>query len=179
MTPRAYLAVLLLSPAVLLTGCLLKQPVAPLKKAVGLAPYLDLQGHVAADANTDSVIPFDVVIVSDKKDAQKIGQMDAETWFGAKGRCNFSEGPKGKVQFHAWEFVPGQNFHIYLELKGDTAAIYSFAQYSSAGKHRVELTGKSLIIDMGPEGILTPTPNPSPQKKAPSAPERLKVCPDD
>ncbi len=161
----------------LLSGCSMMHP---LKRAVGIAPSLDLQVHITPDANADSVIPFDIVAVSDKKDVDKIDQMDAEAWFGAKGRCNFRGGPKANVQFHSWEFVPGQSSHIHLVLKKQPRVIYGFALYSSEGKHRVDLLGASVLsLDMGQEGILVHTENSSPQKHLASAPERTKVCPDD
>jgi len=180
MTPRPYVGLLLLATVFFLASCAIKHPATSLKKVVGFSPALDLQGHIAQEANSDSVIPFDIVLVHDKKDAEKISQMDAEAWFGPKGRCNFRGGPKAQVQFHSWEFVPGQSFHIHLVLKDGAQTIYAFARYSSPGKHRIELLGgKNLLLSMEQGGISIPATNPSPQKDAPSAPEQIKVCPDD
>jgi type VI secretion system protein len=154
--------------------------VKSLKQATGHPPTVVLQVSVAADANGDSVVPFDVVVVRNKALQKTISQMDAATWFGPKGRCNFRGGPKAKVEFHSWEFVPGQTFRIDIEAPADTRAVLGFADYSTPGDHRVSfVTAGSQFVDMGEDGVHVLKSVPVPDSRQPPAPERQKVCADD
>ena len=67
-------------------GCALKHPIKSVKQATGHPPTLVLHVNLAADANGNSVVPFDVVLMRDKSMQKAISQMDAATWFGSKGR---------------------------------------------------------------------------------------------
>lgn len=164
----------------LIVGCALKHPLKSIKQASGHPPTLVLQVSVAADANGNSVVPFDVVVVRDKALLKTISQMDAATWFGAKGRCNYRGGPKAKVEFHSWEFVPGQTFRADIVAPADTRAVLGFANYSSAGDHRINfVTSGSEFVAMGEDGVHVLKNVPVPDASQPPAPERQKVCPDD
>ena len=178
--PRRILAVVTLVTAALIVGCALKHPVKSLKQATGHPPTVVLQVQLSADANGDSVVPFDVVVVQNKTLLKTVSQMDAATWFGPKGRCNYRGGPKAKIQFHSWEFVPGQTFRIDLPVTASTIAVLGFANYSTPGPHRVEfVTSGSEFVDMGEDGVHVLKTVPVPGITLPSAPEMQKVCPDD
>jgi len=163
-----------------MVGCGLTHPGKKLMQVAGHPPVLVLQGNVASNANTNSPIPFDVVILRDKDLLKEISKMDAVAWFGAKGRCNYRGGPKAKVQFHSWEFVPGQTFRVDVLIPVDAKAVLGFADYTTSGDHRVSLaTSGSHSLEMSEDGVhllknVTVT-NPA----LPLAPEKLKVCPDD
>jgi type VI secretion system protein len=179
-SPHRHLVVLSLMAAALLVGCALKHPVKSLKQATGHPPTVVLQVQLSADANGDSVVPFDVVVVQNKTLLKTVSQMDAATWFGPKGRCNYRGGPKAKIQFHSWEFVPGQTFRIDLPVTADSIAVLGFANYSTPGTHRVDfVTSGSQFVDMGEDGVHVLKTVPVPSSTQPSAPEMRKVCPDD
>jgi hypothetical protein len=134
-----------------------------MKQAIGHPPTLALQVNVASDANIDSVVPFDVVVVRNKSLLKQISQLDAATWFSAKGRCNYRGGAKAKVQFYSWELVPGQTFRLDVPVAADTKAVYGFADYSTAGNHRISLASAGgQFVDMGEDGVhaLTTVPVP-------------------
>jgi type VI secretion system protein len=170
----------MLAAASVLSGCALKHPAKSLKQAVGHPPSLALQVNVAADANVDSVVPFDVVVVRNKGLLKQISQLDAATWFGPKGRCNYRGGPKAKVQFYSWELVPGQTFQLVVPVTADTQAVYGFADYSTPGDHRIGLASAgSQLVNMGQDGVHALTTVPAPKTMEPPAPENQKVCPDD
>jgi len=180
LSPNVLLTCLTLAAVSLLTGCALLHPRKSFEQAIGHPPTLLLQGSIAPGANADSVIPFDVVVVRDKAMLKQISQMDAATWFGAKGRCAYRGGAKAKVQFHSWEFVPGQTFALDIPLPADTTAVLGFADYGSAGEHRIPLASSgSQFVEMGIDGVhASAVPSNGPPARPPAA-EKQKVCPDD
>lgn len=147
---------------------------------IGQPRIVVMQVNVAANANDNSVVPFDAVVIRDKKLLQQISQMDAATWFSAKGRCNYRDGAKAKVEFHSWEFVPGQTFLIDVPAPGGVKGIVGFADYATPGDHRVTLkTSGSQIVNMRQDGIQAlPTAAFANSKEPPPAPEKQGVCPD-
>jgi hypothetical protein len=158
----------------LLTGCSLVHPV----RLIHPQKALVFQVNVEPDANQDSVVPFDVVVVRDKDLLKEITKLDATTWFSAKGRCKYRGDAKAKVQFYSWEFVPKQTFVIEVPADG-AKAILGFARYSVPGEHRVSFATKGgQSVEMGEDGVhaLTTVTVPSTQ---PPATMRQKVCPDD
>jgi type VI secretion system protein len=178
--PRRHLVLVTLVAAAMIVGCALKHPVKSLKQATGHPPTVVLQVNLSADANADSVVPFDVVVVQNKTLLKTVSQMDAATWFGPKGRCNYRGGPKAKIQFYSWEFVPGQTFRIDLSVTANTVAVLGFANYSTPGTHRVDfVTSGSQFVNMGEDGVHVLKTVPVPNSGQPSAPEMQKVCPDD
>jgi type VI secretion system protein len=165
----------MLALSALLTSCSLRHPAG----LIGSKKMLAFQVNVAPDANQNSVVPFDVVVVRDKDLLKQIQKMDAATWFGAEGRCKFRGGPKAKVQFYSWEFVPNQTSAIDVPAMEGAKAVLGFADYSSPGEHRVTLTTKGgTMVEMGQDGVhaLTIATVPSGQ---PAATPSKKVCPDD
>lgn len=180
MSPNLPLTCLTLAALSLMTGCAVLHPRKAFEQAIGHPPTLAIQGSTAPGANADSVIPFDVVVVRDKAMLKQISQMNAAAWFGAKGRCTYRGGAKAKVQFHSWEFVPGQNFNLDIPLPADTRAVLGFADYGSAGEHRIALANSgSQFVELGIDGVhASPGPNNGSTARA-TAPEKQKVCPDD
>jgi type VI secretion system protein len=177
---RRHLALSTLALASLLTGCALKHPGKSLKQAVGHPPTLALQVNVAADANVDSVVPFDVAVVRDKKLLKQISELDAATWFSPKGRCNYRGDAKAKVQFYSWELVPGQTFRLDVPVTADTRAVLGFADYSTPGDHRIALASAGAqFVDMRENGVHVLTTVPVPKTDEPPASVKQNVCSDD
>lgn len=179
MTFRPYLGLFSLVPSLWLGGCALRHPVASIKQAVGAQPAIELQGTVAQDANADSVVPFDIVVVQDKSAAKQIAKMDASDWFGKKGRCTFVGGKSPKVQFHSWEFVPNQSFQLRVPIPAGSRAVYGFAQYAASGPHRIELsTSGDQRFELAKDGVHRIDQKPNIPPDATFADEKQKVCPD-
>jgi hypothetical protein len=156
------------------------KPPSPPESRIGGHSQLVVQGTIAANANSDSVIPFDVVTIHDKTLLKQISQMDAATWFGPKGRCTFRDGAKAKVEFHSWEFVPGQTFLIDVHVPRGTKAVFGFADYATAGEHRISMdTSGSQIVVMDNDGAHTVAGHVARETTLTLAPEKQKVCPDD
>jgi type VI secretion system protein len=170
----------MLAAAFLLGGCALTHPRTSLKQAIGYPPTLALQVNVSPDANIDSVVPFDVVVVRNKSLLKQISQLDAATWFSPKGRCNYRGGVKANVHFYSWELVPGQTFRLKVPVTADTKAVYGFADYSTPGNHRISLASTgNQFVDMGKDGVHALTTVPVAKATEPPAPEKQKVCSDD
>ena len=161
-------------------GCGLMHPGKKIMQIAGHPPVLVLQGSIASNANANSPISLDIVILRDKDLNKEISKMDAATWFGAKGRCNYRGGPKAKVQFHSWEFVPGQMFRVDVPVSIDAKAVVGFANYTVPGEHRVFLaTSGSQSLQMNEDGVHLLKNAPVANPDLSPAPEKLGVCPDD
>jgi hypothetical protein len=178
LTLRPYLR-LVVVPSLLLCGCALKHPVASIKQAVGVKPSIELQGNVAPDANANSVVPFDIAVVQDKNTAKELAKMDASTWFSAKGRCSFIGGKKPKLEFHSWEFVPGQSFELHVVVPADAKAVFGFAQYASSGPHRVDFAvSGDQTFELATNGVHLLQQRPNLPANPTFADEKQSVCPD-
>lgn len=175
LTPRPHIACSMLAIAGLLVGCSLRHPIGLTRSQKVLA----FQVNVSADANQNSVVPFDVVVVRDKDLLKQVEKMDAAAWFGPKGRCQYRGGPKAKIQFYSWEFVPNQMYAIDVPAMDGAKAVLGFARYASPGEHRVTLATKGgAQVDIGESGVHASTIAMAPNRQA-AAPASQKVCPDD
>jgi len=169
---------LAVSASWLVAGCAIIHPVASLKQAVGAPPALGLVGAVDAKANQDQVLHLDVVVIGDGSSLKQIEKMDASTWFGPKGRCTFLGQKGAKVEFHSWEFAPGQAFYVRLVTGADAKAVLAFADYSTAGPHRIVLAKSGAqMLELGSAGLRTLDRKVSAQSEPPS-PEMQSVCND-
>jgi hypothetical protein len=178
LTLRPHLFFFLL-PSLLVCSCALKHPVASVKQAVGVKPSIELGGNVAEDANADSVVPFDIAVVLDKATAKQLAKMDASTWFGNKGRCTFIGGKKPKVQFHSWEFVPGQAFALHVLVPADAKAVFGFAQYASEGPHRVDFAvSGDQSFNLATDGVHLMQQRPNLPANPTFVTEKPNACPD-
>jgi hypothetical protein len=167
-----------LGAALLLAGCALHRPVTPAQHTVGSSHAIDIEGTVAPNANQDAVIDFDIVAIRNSSSLKEIEKMDAAAWFGPKGRCTFLGLPGKKVEFHSWEFAPGQSFYIHLLAASGVKAVLAFADYPPPGPHRIVLNksgAQSLNLTSGGLSART-TKAFLPLEQA--APEVPNVCPD-
>lgn len=176
--PTRFLARFVVSVTWLIAGCAIKHPMASLKQTIGAPPSLSLEGTVDPKANQDQVVDLDVVVVGDNVSLKQIEKMDASAWFGPKGRCTFL-GQKGvKVEFHSWQFAPGQTFYVHLVTGADAKAVLAFANYSTPGPHRVVLVKSGTqMLDLGKDGVHAVDRKASAQSETP-APEMRSVCSD-
>lgn len=159
-------------------GCAITYPVASLKQAVGAPPALGLEGTVDPKANQDQVLHLDVVVIGDSSSLKQIEKMDASTWFGAKGQGIFLGQKGARVEFHSWEFAPGQTFHVRLVTGADAKAVLAFADYSTPGPHRIALAkAGAQMLKLGSAGLRTLDRKVSAQSEPPD-PEMRSVCND-
>jgi type VI secretion system protein len=95
---------------------------------------------VASDeANNDSPVAVDVVLVSDDAMLARIAELPASKWFA--GRADLLSTFPKSLRFRSWELVPGQR----LDLPADSfsgprvAGAFVFANYPDPGAHRVRI----------------------------------------
>lgn len=114
-----------------LTSCAMKQKV---RSAFG--GQLPMHVIVAPQANEDSPVAVDVVVVYDRKLLDDLLKLPASEWFAAKKQFIADHGRKIDVQ--GWEWVPGQKVEsISLDYRPGAKEVVVFADYHTEGAHRV------------------------------------------
>lgn len=97
------------------------------------------------DANQNSAIAVDLVIVYDQELEKILGQMSAAKYFSSSKQL-LLDNPTLLDIWH-WELVPGQivqNFSPPQE-EGDAYAAYVFANYLTPGDHRLKVAPTGVV----------------------------------
>jgi type VI secretion system protein len=97
------------------------------------------------DANQNSAVAVDLVLVYNEELLKAIGQMSALKYFESS-RQLLLDNPTLLDIWH-WELVPGQiveDFEPYQE-KGDAFGGYVFANYLTPGDHRVKVAPNGIV----------------------------------
>lgn len=122
---------------VLLSGCL-----PGFLPGVGGGPEVatrSLEVIAAPDANQESPVPVDLVLLRSEPLVALIAGLTARQWFDQRSQL-LRDHPKD-LDYRAWEFVPGQVATIdefpFESRKG--VALFVFADYLSEGAHRVRV----------------------------------------
>lgn len=104
----------------------------------------------SSNANKNSAIAVDVVLVLDTGMAQRVQEMTADKWFSERVdlQKTFPEG----LRYFAWELVPGQVLRVprsSLE-RPRVVAAYVFANYLSPGvnRQRIDVLKGELVIKL-------------------------------
>lgn len=101
--------------------------------------------YTAPDANQNSAIAVDLVLVYNQELLKTLGQMSALKYFAAS-RQLLLDNPSLLDIWH-WELVPGQvveNFSPAQD-KGDAYGAYVFANYLTAGDHRLKVAPDGIV----------------------------------
>jgi type VI secretion system protein len=111
--------------------------------------------EASVEMNDRSAVAVDAILVRDPALVGVIGAMTARSWFDEKPQMLLDH-PKG-FEVIAWELVPGQSVEVrypFRTRKGH--AIYLFANYMSAGAHRVRVDElQRFTILLGRDGFTT------------------------
>ncbi|WP_454712745.1 hypothetical protein [Cupriavidus nantongensis] len=93
----------------------------------------------ADDANGNSPVAVDVVLVSDAALQARLAELPAAKWFA--GRGDLGSTYPGALRYRSWELVPGQRLEIAAQaLQGPrVAAAFVFANYQAPGAHRARI----------------------------------------
>ena len=131
-----------LGSLILLWGCAPKKivslPVKLVRTATGRgAEELRLQVTVAQNANQNTPVAVDLVMVADKDLLKQISGMTAVQWFGK--RSQIQRDYTKKVEFKSWEWVPGTQAPVSVPLLNGLKGAVLFADYSTPGDHRAIL----------------------------------------
>jgi type VI secretion system protein len=117
--------------AATVTSCSVKQKV---RSAFG--GQLPMHVIVAPDANEDSPVAVDVVVVYDRKMLDELLKLSAAQWFAAKAQ--FVADHDRRIAVQGWEWVPGQKVQpISIEYRPGAKEVVVFADYHTDGAHRV------------------------------------------
>ncbi|WP_442793609.1 hypothetical protein [Paraburkholderia sp. ZP32-5] len=107
------------------------------------------------EANNDSPVAVDVVLVGDDAMLARVAEMTSAKWFA--GRADLLATFPKSIRFRSWELVPGQR----LDLPADTfagprfAGAFVFANYPDPGAHRVRIQQFSghLVVQLDSNGF--------------------------
>ena len=101
---------------------------------------LEIAVEVARDANMNSPVAVELVVIYDDKLMEQLMTMSAKNWFQAKKQIkkDYLEGEG--FDSWLWEWVPGQEVPIQkLPLKARAEGAVMFAGYLSPGDHRSKI----------------------------------------
>lgn len=137
------LAVLLLT--IFLTSCGLS-----VRTRAAFGGKLHVQVYVADNANQNSPVALDLLLVYDKKLATRLLAMSAKEWFSKREQIKKDYPDDEGFAAWSWEWVPGQNVpeqELPLQAKAKLGII--FAQYYSPGEHRARIDPhQSIYIEL-------------------------------
>jgi type VI secretion system protein len=101
---------------------------------------LPFQVAIAPDANNDSAIAVDVVVVYDAKLADEMLKLRAADWFDAKQKRQFLADHAGKVRVQGFEWVPDQRVdERAVQYEAGARKVIIFASYLTEGDHRAAI----------------------------------------
>ena len=126
-----------------LTGCSTVNKTKATAKAIAnraiMRPTpLNLDVGIDSDANKNSPVAMDVVLIKDKNFWKAAPDMSAKDWFARKSDLERRYGKK--LQVTSWEWVPGQPIApITVKVPRWLYGAMVFANYPSPGSHSAPL----------------------------------------
>jgi type VI secretion system protein len=118
---------------------------------------LPIEVTIADDANDNSPVAVDLLLVYDDKLVDKLREMPAADWFKNKEQY-VADHPSVIVK--SWEWAPGQAIEpIHVEYRAGARNVLLFADYQTEGPHR-EVVGppKPFKIILGPRDLSVEVP---------------------
>ncbi len=114
--------------------------------------------RVAPEANHNSPVAVDVLLVGDEKVLKLVMAMPASAWF--QKRTDFKRSHPGKIQQVSWEWVPGQDVgRVTVSGTGTASGVVLFANYQTKGDHRALLPhGGHISITFAAEDFVIGSP---------------------
>lgn len=113
-----------------------------------LAPRpLDVKASIAPNANNDSPVELDVVLIKDKALWKTAPSMTAKDWFAQKQ--DLERRYRNKLIVSFWEWVPGQPIEpIVIRVPRRLNGAMVFANYPTPGSHSAPIPkgGKVAIV---------------------------------
>jgi type VI secretion system protein len=90
---------------------------------------------IAPDANENSAVAVDLVVVYDSKLVEQLLKKKAADWF--KEKEQFLKDHPNQVDIHPWEWVPSQGVgELTVPYRAGARKVLLFADYSTDGDHR-------------------------------------------
>jgi type VI secretion system protein len=98
---------------------------------------LPFQVAIASDANNDSAVAVDVVVVYDAKLADELLKVRAADWFDPKQKTQFLKDHARQIKVQGWEWVPAQRVgDLSVPYEAGARKVIVFADYLTEGDHR-------------------------------------------
>lgn len=118
-------------------------------------PWSGVVISASADANLNSPVAMDIVLLNDEASVAMVSALPASKWFATRADLQKTF-PQG-VKYRSFEVVPGQSIRLPEADFASTrvAAAFVFADYLSPGEHRIrvdQLQGE-LLIQLGPRAF--------------------------
>ena len=148
----------LVATSLTLSGC---GVVSGARSMLGLGPkpvgpdWKTLALRAADDANANSALAVDVVLVKDAAVLDSLMAMPASKWFAT--RADLQRSFPEALTVYSYELVPGQSIKLNDKLwrseKAWAALVY--ASYSTPGDHRARmlLTAPGYVVQLGAQGF--------------------------
>ena len=101
--------------------------------------WSELTLSAASNANQNSPVAVDVVMVLDEAMLARVTELTAAKWFGA--RADLQKTFPQSLSYLSWELVPGQTIRVPAGAIGSprVAAVLVFANYTTPGANRVRV----------------------------------------
>lgn len=115
-----------------------------------LGDKLNVKVDISENANTNSPIALDVVLVYDEALLKQLIKMPSGEWFEKREQIARDHTRGEGLDYWTWEFVPGQNVETQiLPIKPKAKGGIVFANYYTPGEHRFRIDPfKDLIIHL-------------------------------
>lgn len=115
-------------------------------------PLRTIAFRVAENANANSPIPVDLVLISDDAVVPPVMALNASDWF--QRREQFLRDFPGKIKVMNFELVPGSTVAPRdVERSPRPVAAVVFANYQVPGAHRLRVnTQRDLVVVLGERG---------------------------
>lgn len=116
-------------------------------------PVRSIAFRVAENANGNSPIPVDLVLISDDAVTAPVMALTAADWF--QRREQFLRDFPGKIRIMSFELVPGSTVAARpVERSPRPVAAVVFANYQIPGAHRLRISDQSdLIVSLGERAV--------------------------
>lgn len=124
-------------------------------KAVRPASKLALRVEVSPQANNNSPVALDLVLVKSKKLFKELMKVSASEWFEKRNQYRLDYPKETGLKAGSWEWAPGQVVQIApMSFKENYAGGLVFANYFTPGTHRAVIDPtKAVVIKLGAEDI--------------------------
>jgi type VI secretion system protein len=131
--PRLLVRVLLIPLVLFVSSCGLMNRTRSM-----FGGQLPIQVSIASDANENTPLAVDFVVVYEKKVLDKLLEKKARDWFA--GRDQFLRDYPDGVKSWKWEWVPGQEIQpIEIAYGVGAKQVVLFADYLAPGEHRARI----------------------------------------
>lgn len=101
--------------------------------------WSELTLTAAPNANQNSPVAVDLVMVLDDAMLGRVAELSAAKWFGA--RADLQKTFPQSLSYRSWELVPGQTIRVPASSLGPprVAAVFVYANYTTPGANRMRV----------------------------------------